>query len=309
MHMKSQPCVSVIVLNWNGKDDTLACLETLQAQRSVFANVIVVDNGSNDGSVSAVRNQYPNTTVIETGANLGYAGGNNVGISYALDRGAEYILVLNNDTVLDSHCVAHLVDDLEQHPRAAAAAPKSYFFDAPDTIYFAGGRILPNGGTVHIGRGSVDHPDICLRCDTEWITGCAMMFTADALQEIGAFESRFFVLFEDADWSLRARKTGYRLRFVPKAKLWHKVSVSFGEPWSPLFCYYFARNSFLWVERSFPRKRWPACFLSCITEAYNLATTERGEPSHQNRKALKKAVVRGVLDYVFRRFGQRSYEW
>src|SRR5262245_58214407 len=123
------PEVAVIVLNWNGKDDTLSCLKSLRAQENIVVHTILVDNASIDDSVSAGRENFAEAEVIQTGANLGYAGGNNVGLNHALKRGFEYILVLNNDTVLDPYCLASLVADLKAHPNAAAAAPKALFLD------------------------------------------------------------------------------------------------------------------------------------------------------------------------------------
>jgi len=192
------PCkakVAAIILNWNRKDDTLACLRSLHEQRNVEVEVIVVDNGSVDDSVFAIRDQFRDAVVIETGANLGYAGGNNVGLTYALNQGFEYVLVLNNDTILAPDCVFCLLADLQLHPDAVAAAPKSFYYDAPEIIYFAGGKIGRDGCTLHVGVGSPDGPEYDLPGETEWLSGCAILFRSRLLQEVGLFDPRYYLLY------------------------------------------------------------------------------------------------------------------
>lgn len=301
--------VAIVVLNWNGKNDTLACLHSLDEQEDIEGKVILVDNGSVDDSILAVSGQFPDVTIIETGANLGYAGGNNVGISYALDKGFEYIMVLNNDTILAPQCISHLLQDLQLHSDAAAVAPKSFYLEAPDIIYFAGGRISRDGRTHHIGGGSYDAPKYNLPCDTEWLTGCAILFRSQSLQELGLFEPKYYVLFEDADWSLRARRTGYRLRVVPGATVWHKVSPSFGKTWSPLYRYYYTRNSFLWIERNFPLQEKPRLYYSALKRAFNAAMLRTREVSPKDERLIRRSVWKGIVDYVFRRFGPQSHLW
>ena len=301
--------VAIVVLNWNRKNDTLACLHSLEEQEDIEGKVILVDNGSVDDSIFAVSGQFPNVIVIETGVNLGYAGGNNVGISYALDKGFEYIMVLNNDTILASQCISHLLQDLQLHPDAAAAAPKSFYLEAPDIIYFAGGRISRDGRTHHIGGGSYDAPKYNLACDTEWLTGCAILFRSKSLQELGLFEPKYYVLFEDLDWSLRARRRGYRLRVVPEALLWHKVSTSFGKTWSPLYWYYYTRNSFLCIERNFMLQEKPRLYYSALKRAFDATMARTREVSSKDERLIRRSVWKGIVDYVLRRFGSQSHLW
>jgi len=301
--------VATVVLNWNGKDDTLACLYSLQEQEDVEVKVIVVDNGSVDDSVNDLSDQFPNAIVIETGVNLGYAGGNNVGIRYALDIGFKYIMVLNNDTLLAPQCISHLLADLQLHLDVAAVAPKSFYLEAPDVIYFAGGRISRDGRTHHIGGGSYNAPKYNLPCDTEWLAGCAILFRSKSLQELGLFEPKYYLLFEDVDWSLRARRRGYRLRVVPEATLWHKVSPSFSKTWSPLYRYYYTRNSFLWIERNFPLREKPRLYYSALKRAFNAAMLRTREVSSNDMRLIRRSVWKGIVDYILRRFGPQSHLW
>lgn len=299
--------IAAVVLNWNGKDDTLSCLHSLRRQLDVKVEMIVVDNGSSDDSVFAVRNKCPYVRVIENGENLGYAEGNNVGIKYALDQGFQYIMVINNDTILAPQCISRLLKDLQLHPDAAAAVPKSFYFEAPDTIYFAGGRISRDGSTLHIGIGARDGPKYNLACDTEWLTGCAILFRSTSLQEVGLFEPKYYLLYEDVDWSLRTRRKGYRLRFVPGATLWHKTSPSFGKTWSPFYLYYYTRNSFLWIERNFSLQEMPCLYYSALKRALDIAVFRTKKLSSRDKYLIQRSVLKGIFDYVFRRFGQQSY--
>jgi GT2 family glycosyltransferase len=297
--------VAVIVLNWNGKKDTLACLESLQAQNDIQTKIILVDNGSDDDSVSAVAEQYPDAEIIETGLNLGYAGGNNVGLKRSLERGFEYILVLNNDTILDPYCIANLVMGLQANPNGAAAAPKTFFLDAPATIYFAGGKLNSDGSPEHIGWEQHDGPQF-RSSDTEWLTGCAILFRAAALKRIGLFESKFFLLFEDLDWCMRASRLGYKLTFVAEAKLWHKGSASFGKIFSPFYWYYYSRNNFLWIERNFSLSQRPRLYLSALRRTYNNAVRINKDMPPVERKQIRRSVTKGLNDYLFRRFDEQQ---
>lgn len=299
--------VATIIVNWNKKDDTLACLRSLREQEAVKVKVILVDNGSVDDSVLNVSDQFPDAAVIENGDNLGYAEGNNVGIRYALDQGFQYIMVLNNDTILAPQCISRLLEDLELHPDAAAAGPKSFYFETPEMIYFAGGQITRDGRTLHIGIGTQDGPKYNFPCDTEWLTGCAILFRSRSLREVGLFEPKYYLLYEDADWSLRARRRGCRLRFVPGATLWHKTSPSFGKTWSPHYLYYYTRNNFLWIERNFSLQQKPWLYYSALKRAFNIAVLQKKEVSPTDKQLIRRSVWKGIIDYVFRCFGQQSY--
>ena len=301
------PAVTIVVLCYNHIADTVKCLESLHRLVYPSYETILVDNGSTDGTAAIVRVQFPQVHVIQNGRNLGYAEGNNVGLRYALQHGSDHVLALNNDTVLDPYCLQYLLADMEAHSDAGAAAPKSLYMDSPELVYSAGGRIRANGSLAHVGGGRPDGPEVGRSQDTEWLTGCAILFRAAALRRVGLFEPRFFLLFEDADWSLRARRAGYRLRFVADARLRHKVSASFGKTWSPQYLYYYTRNGLLWLERNFSLMRKPRLYAVHLRNVRSEASAQ----SLNSADALlrQKAVWRGTIDYVLRRFGERGYGW
>lgn len=302
----SFPSVAIIVLTWNNAGDTLECLKSLEELDYPRYHVILVDNGSTDTTVVTVRENFPGVHIIENGTNVGYAEGNNVGLRHALDYGFSYALVLNNDTLLASDCLSVLVDDLSVHADAAAAAPKSFYFDQADILYFAGGLIENNGRLVHVGIGRKDGPEYAVACETQWLTGCAILFRCEDLLRIGLFDSKFFLLFEDVDWSLRARKAGCRLRFVPEAKLWHKVSSAFGTTWSLSYLYYYCRNSLLCVERNFAFHQKPNGYFSALRRAFEEAANQARPMKLRDKTRVWRAILQGISDYLFRRFGKRS---
>jgi GT2 family glycosyltransferase len=248
---RGDPKVAVIVLNWNGREDTLRCLESLQAVEYPNWEVLVVDNGSEDGSLDAIRERHPEAMVIEAGRNLGFAGGNNLGIEAALRRGAEFVLVLNNDTTVAPDLLRAFVRAAREHPDAGVFAAKIYFLKDPQRLWYAGARWNSMSAAFeHVGQGVLDTgADFEQVRDTDYACGCAMLLRAPAVQAVGMLDERFFLLFEETDWCFRAREAGFRCLFVPGAKVWHRVSSSFGGGRSILYEYFLFRNRLLWAER------------------------------------------------------------
>ena len=227
--MDKQPLVCCIVLNWNGRELVLACLASLAQSRYGNALLVVVDNASTDGSVVAVRAQYPNVEVIENDTNLRWAGGNNVGIHYGLAQGADYILLLNNDIEVAPDMIARLVEAAEADPGIGLLAPKIYYHAQRDLIWYAGGRAsLWRGLFWHVGirqqdRGQFDSPG-----PIDYITGCAMLIRREVAREVGDIDTAFIAYGEDVDYSFRVQAAGFGLALVPGARMWHKVSAYWG---------------------------------------------------------------------------------
>jgi len=228
---------TVIVLNWNGLRDTRALLPTLSRSRLPDGwrlRVMVVDNGSTDGSPAAIAAEFPDVELIALDENRRFAGGNNVGLARALARGDDAIMLLNNDTEVDPGMLEHLLLALDQEPGTAAVAPLIYFGAPSRRIWYAGGRCIPAlGHASHRAVRALDEGQFRGVEDTGYLTGCALLARREAWERVGALDERYFIYAEDCDWSLRARAAGLRLRFVPTARLWHKVSASAGaqSPW------------------------------------------------------------------------------
>ncbi len=257
--MTTSPKVAVIVLNWNGKDDTLECLDSVFRIDYPNFEVVVVDNGSSDDSVPAIRRTFPRAHLIETGANLGYAGGNNVGIRHALARGAEHVVILNNDTVVAPSLITELVETASRHERAGIVGPKIYYHHDPERIWSAGGywdekqQCFEQTGDGELDRGQYDQER-----PVEFLVGCCLLITRPCLEDVGLLEEDYFLNYEEIDLIFRAKRRGYQLVFCPKAKVWHKVSSSFEGENTPLKAYFTYRNRLLWASRhlpTFPRLR------------------------------------------------------
>jgi GT2 family glycosyltransferase len=260
----SGPRVTVIILNWNGKQDTLGCLRSVAALQYEALRVIVVDNGSEDESVAAIREAFPSVFVMASRTNVGFAEGNNIGIREALNS-SDYILLLNNDTLVAPSLLQQLIPVAEADPRIAAAGPAICYADAPETVWCAGlqtgsGRMfgLPVRYTTSIlmycGHAREALPATPYEVDA--VVGCAMLLRTPALREIGLLDKALFMIHEDFDWSLRARAHGYRCVIVPEAVIWHKVSSSIKRQdahrrGQPAAAYYWYRNWLIVVRKHF----------------------------------------------------------
>lgn len=325
---KTLPIISIIILNWNGKDDILECLESVMKIDYPNYSVVVVDNGSTDDSVQAIKTAFPDVVILETGKNLGFAEGNNVGIRYALRKGVEYILLLNNDTVVDPQILNASLEAANKYPRAGVFGAKVYYYSEPAMISFAGAKWSDNLmyfehlGIKTIDRG-VDFQEIA---PSEYALGCALFFRSNIVDKIGFLEPKFFLIYEEADWCFRAKRAGYQCYVVPQAKVWHKISVSFGGKESPLHTYFMTRNRLLFAERNLPLKWRYAIYrdaLRNILPGFSLGTEKARKHWLIKRiywetlRILKEIVRRcqdptskakffGVRDYFLRRFGSGS---
>lgn len=248
---RDQEKVAVVILNWNGKQDSLNCIRSVRALEYGNIEIIVVDNGSIDGSVDAIHAFYPGVRLIATGKNLGYAGGNNVGMREALAHGANFVLVLNNDATVSPNLIDCFLSASAKEPLAAAFSAKIYYQSRPDIIWYAGARWMQRlGRFVHLGHGEQDDGLTYNNLEeTDYASGCALFTSARVIKRVGLLDEKYFLMFEEADWCYRARSLGYKIFFVPEAKVWHKVSTSFGGESSPLANYFLFRNRLLWSFR------------------------------------------------------------
>jgi GT2 family glycosyltransferase len=235
-----------VVLNWNGGEETLAALDSLRG-----VETICVDNGSSDGSDRLVEERRPDVELLRAGKNLGFSGGNNVGIRRALARGADWVLLLNNDAVADDGLPTALTTAAEARPDAGVLACKVYFAEPPDVLMYAGGSVRLKLGYWgrQDGFGKRDDGSFDRSHDVARATGAAMAVSRPALEQAGLLDEALFAYGEDADWCLRIARAGFAVVYVPDAKAWHVGSASTGGLRSPTSLYYDTRNMIVVCER------------------------------------------------------------
>lgn len=248
--------VCLIILNWNGLDNTVECVESCLRLEYTDFRIVVVDNGSTDGSEKKLKETFPGVTVIQTGKNLGYAGGNNAGIRNALGEGADYIWLLNNDTLVTPGALSALVEQAEADPSIGMAGSKILSYPPPSLILYAGGRIdISTGETEHIGYGCEDRGLFDRTCDTGYITGCSMLVKRRLIEDTGLMDESYFLYFEETEWCVRAHRTGYRLVYAPGSVVYHKESAAVRGLGSDM-TYYLVRNRLHFIDRNAETARW-----------------------------------------------------
>jgi GT2 family glycosyltransferase len=219
---------AVVVLHWGVEADTLACLRSVAATGFPARPLLVVDNGTGLPRAEAIAAIAPGAEVIRLPENLGYTGGNNVAIRRALARGAEHVVLVNNDATLEATCVDVLVRTaLEAGPRTAAVGAKVLQADAPGRIWMAYGRLTYRAALVErVGHGAPDTPGPDTPQDVDWVSGCAVLLTRPALEAVGLLDERFFAYHEDVDWCTSARAHGLRVVYAPAARAHHRGGAS-----------------------------------------------------------------------------------
>ena len=256
------PRVCIVVLACNRREDTLECLRSLARITDPIPTVILVDNGSSDGTADAVKMEFPGIKLIETGENLGYTGGNNAGIRKALELGADYVLILNNDTIVDRGFLREMLAVSSRSERIGFVSPKIYFQNPPDLLWFAGARFCTWCGYGRMtgyrerDRGQYDQiREIDRPC------GCAVLVSRRLCEEAGLMDPSLFLYMDEIEWMLRAKKKGFKAYFAPKAVVWHKVSATVGKEHHPDAFYYGVRNTLYALNAHEPA---PSALQGCL---------------------------------------------
>jgi GT2 family glycosyltransferase len=300
----TRPKVYIIVLTWNQCAVTLECLASLREQHYPNIEITLVDNGSVDDSVATIRTQFPSVTIIENGENLGFADGNNVGLCHALAGDADYIMLLNNDTIVAPGMVDDLVDVMEADPTIGITGPKMLYFDQPDTIWCAGNRVDPHTGeSIRLRAEHVDDDRDTSLLDVDFITACAICLRREVIEAVGLLDSRFFIYYEETDWCARARANNWRVVYVPQARLWHKVSATMGTT-SPATEYYMTRNMLLYLAKN---GRGAARFSSLARAVLRSTRTVAAytlKSAYRERRRNRDARLYALRDAVLGRWGK-----
>jgi hypothetical protein len=300
--------VAIVLLNFNGTPDTLKCLDSIRAIDPESCLTIVVDNGSTPDACGQITRAHPWVKVIRREDNGGWAGGNNTGIRYALEHGAQWIVLLNNDTIVAPQLIDRLLAAAQHNPKHGVLGPIICFMDDPETVMTDGCRFNRPGYAGFFERMPVpttlcDPPQVA---PVDIVNGCAMMISRRVVERIGLVDERFFLIHEEADFCLRARQARFECGIVAEPLVWHKGSSTFKRTGKSLQRYYDARNLFLllWTHRARQhgrRTELPSWFqyLKYVYYRYSIEC-EQGE------EKAADAVLSGLCDAMAGRFGPQG---
>ncbi|MDX8430738.1 MAG: glycosyltransferase family 2 protein [Candidatus Algichlamydia australiensis] len=307
--------ISVVILNWNGKNDTLACLQSLDNADYQQLKTYVVDNGSTDNSIQAIQAQFPNVELIETGENLGFAGGNNVALRKILQTETDYIFLLNNDTVVRPDIFKSFVARAEKEPNSVWGG-KLCLYDLPDTLDHLGGIWDEKHASFRLVGNREKSALFSEPIEMDYICGAALFAPKRVFEKVGLLEEKYFLVWEEADWCTRAKRAGFKMLLCPEATLFHKVSASFQDRAHQ--SYFSFRNRLLFIERNFElkerckylfriftkevSKNYKHYQIRLFTRRVGIAL-RRDKPERAEKIKKLRARLCAFRDYTLRRFG------
>ncbi|MDJ0869514.1 MAG: glycosyltransferase family 2 protein [Myxococcota bacterium] len=292
---RSPPRVQIVVVSWNGGAELRECLASLRRVPTPGVRLLLVDNGSRDGSPAAARRAAPGLDVIENAENRGFAAAANQGLRWARESGADFALLLNPDTVVAPDFLDALLAAARDPQGAGLWGPKILLRDEPAHLWSAGGALswwrgqVWHRGLRELDRGAWDTP---ARCD--WLTGCALLISRACLEAVGGLDEAFVLYGEDVDLCVRARAAGFACQFVPAARVWHRVSASSGGGATPLKAYHRVRSQLLLCRKHARWWHWLAIPPSAV--ASFAAEAGRAVRRGPGAGLVIRALVRGAWD-------------
>ena len=255
MSVKINPVIHAVTLNWNRFDDTVECVESLKKSSYPLKKIIIIDQASEDGSGKKLKQKYnsdENIVFIQNDENLGFSRGMNIGIRETIELGADYVFIINNDAIVDQHCIKLLYEALIKDPFGAVAGPVILYYSKPDKIWQAGGyfNLKKMGVTVPDKGKLLTGLDLTPK-SVSFLTGCALLFSSEMFNKIGYFDSTYFFYSEDVDLGLRIKAAGLNMHFIPEAKAWHKIEDITIDRTTPKVLYNLGRSSIIMLRKNF----------------------------------------------------------
>jgi GT2 family glycosyltransferase len=294
--------LALILLNWNTPKLTANCISTVMKYcNAELYDIIIVDNGSTDGSLSLLQTQFPQHIYIDNKENLGFAEGNNRALNYSIENDYTYSLLLNTDTEVDEDFLSPLIEYLEQHKKIAAVQPAIYFLDKKNQLWNGGSFFNQFFGITYSknkkSRQSLQKPE-----KVEWLTGCCFLVKNEALKQTGLLNTKFFLYYEDVDLSFRLRENDYELHYYPNTKVYHEAGASGKQKiknsegtLSPIIHYYLCRNK-IWFLRKYGNPAF-ALIMFIKESVYNTALFTYFIIRGRNKKA--KYLYKGIKEGLF----------
>lgn len=245
--------VAIILVNYNGVCDTIECIRSLLCVSGIEYEIIVVDNGSTDDSIVALKKEQLQSrfTLLEVSENKGFSAGNNIGIKYAQEKNAEYYLLLNNDTIVKPDFLQYLLAGFELQNNCGVTTGRIFYYSMQDTIWYAGGSLSPKTGRcVHFEFGQKDENLDVFPKNVSFASGCCMCLSKKIVESVGFLNEDFFLYEEDSEYCYRIIKAGFSIVYMPTSIIYHKVSSSTGQD-SPMSQYYMIRNKYNFIRENF----------------------------------------------------------
>ena len=295
--------IAVIILNFNRQRDTLACLRSLAQSTHVDRSTLVLNYGAPGGD--DVRAEQvcadPRAQSIDLALNKGYAGNNNIGVKMALRQGADWVLVLNEDTEIDAECLTRMLACGESDSRVGIVGPMVYHHDEPTVIQSAGGVLDADWRALHAGQNETDQGQFGQRRDVAWVSGCAILLRRALLEQVGLLDERMFMYWEEIDWCMRARAAGWRVLHEPSARLWHKGVRRDYKPGAHV-AYYMTRNHLYMLHKHGAPAR--VC-LGAWRDTLRTLISYSIRPRWRVAKSIDRLMIRRALrDYLAGRWGE-----
>lgn len=288
--------VSIIILNWNKWDDTIECLKSVYAMNYRNFEIILIDNASADDSVERIKGVFPDVWLVENSTNLGFTGGNNQGIKLAMQAGADYVWLLNNDTVVEENSLTNLVNAAEKSDCIAMVSPIIYFHSDSSCVQFKGSKVDRDNLTIKYLKGEswdkdyTDGPDVCL-----W--GTALLIKSGVINKLGVLREDYFAYYEDTEYSLRMLANNYSNRMVTNAVIWHKNKINEGAVFirDAYYHYYMIRNDFfMWSDQGNGYKK--KAFEKLITRSLHSAAQYYRSDYKEHALVCIQALVDALLN-------------
>jgi GT2 family glycosyltransferase len=300
----NSPSVHIVILNWNGLDDTLECLASLEKLSYPNVKAIVVDNASRDKQAETIEQKYPDVVVLKQTENLGFCGGCNVGIKHALESGADFVMLLNNDTLVPPDLLEKLFTGFENLENVGAVSPIILEYPATEKIWFSKARWDGAEAQFRLSKQGEKYEDFSAQKPylSDFACGCCLLAPAEIFEKIGLFDERYFAFYDEAEWCARLKEKGFESYVIPSAFMYHKVSRS--TP-SLVSTYLLSRNRLLWMTENLPfkakLKALPYLLKEFVWHSLNLIGLRKGKYTKQH----SRTVLKGWKDYMLGKF----YKW
>ena len=291
--------IGIVLVNYNGGKYQNDCIKTIYTQDYKNIDVVVVDSASTDGSIEKLEEEYPNVHVIREKENVGVAVGNNIGIKYCIGNGAEYVLLLNNDTELDSS----LLQNLEKKASSSTVVvPKIYFYSPDNLIWFGGGDMdWKKASGYHIGLREIDNGQYDKEMDISYSPTCCMLLHKSVFEKIGYIDECTFMYYDDTDLCVRLTEKGISIKYVPDAFMWHKVSSSSGGMQSKIGVYYNNRNQLYFIKKYSSKVKFVDKFL-IVTKGI-----VKGLIAPLRKRPNEKYILTAYKDFLFNKMGRKDF--